>query len=167
MTTSPTAQAYRDLLGGLRTLLLTEMAPLKPTGWLGEAKDCVIGLHAAEAADQPAGLYILPVLDKADEYETNSYLHPLEVKVIITIKALGADHGQSNPPTLRLADLAGGVFDLIQKNRSLTLTGGYVARFSMSTTRDPIPFIIIPIESGGLLYRAEVNILAEFETFTT
>lgn len=166
MSQSPTAARYRAALTKLRDLLITEMKPAKADGWLVLADECIIGLHAKDSSFKATGIYILPRRSKPSESESNMWQHDLGVRVIIQRRSLMTDVGQASPPTFDVTDLAAGILDLVQRNRTLDLGSGELAYIFIAEDAEPAVFEVLFLEAQGLAYRAEVNFTLQLESPT-
>lgn len=146
----------------VRDLLKTEMKPAKADGWLKEAEECRIGLHAEDTSYRATGLYVLPDRLRVDDEETNAFADHFRLRVIVSARSMKADASESDPATFALARLVGGVLDLLKKTRNVGSTG-WIAFVDEELGVLDIPFEVAPLKDGSFAYRAAVPVTVRDE----
>lgn len=158
---SPTATLYRGALTTLRDLLQAEMTGGGGSDWLEAVKEVRVGFHGDDKSFQSSGVYISPVRDRVTADETHAFGHRFRIRAVVALRGLTGDRDPANPMTLTLTDIVGGILDVAKENPAVD--GAWTQLVPDVDDPAEADFQEVPIEGGGIAYRAEVRFTAYLE----
>lgn len=155
MTASAYAQRWKDVMENLRAALNTEIAG--GSTWLAKAKEVRVGMHAQAQSFQSAGVYLVPVHDRLEAADSQTYHHTFRIAAVCVVKSLERDgSGTTDAGLDALFELVGGVVDVAKAQRAGGLSNKVLY---LPVDGSEIPFTREPVDgSAEFLYIAEVLI---------